>query len=423
MNQQKIEDLLKRKIGLAAGSIGSNTIARVIHRRMEACRIGEIEAYFNLLQTSPEELEQLIEAAIVSETWFFRDRGPFVFLSQYLSSEWRLKNRGKILRVLSVPCATGEEPYSIAIALMEAGLTCKHFTIDAVDISQKSLQKARKGIYRQNSFRGMEQDYLKRYFTQIGENEYLLSDAVIRAVNFWQGNLLDPYFLIDKAAYDIIFCRNVLIYFDRAAIETTNLVLDRLLEPEGLLFVGHAETGQISSSRFESIRYSFAFAFRKRQQEDRSKKHTEAARLNPTAPKAIEAKKLLVTEQFGEQKSAQLRDISPQPPTATPNSQSNFPDLGVARRLADLGELEAATTLCETYLSQNRVSVEAYVLLGQVHQAAGKKEQAEQYFQRAIYLEPNCYEALIHLALLKESRGDIAGGAIIRRRIERLQKG
>ncbi len=416
MNQQKIENLLRKKIGLEAVSIGSNTIARVIHRRMEACGTREIETYFNLLQTSPEELEQLIEEAIVPETWFFRDRGPFVFLSQYVSSQWLLNNRGKMLRVLSVPCATGEEPYSIAIALMEAGLSCKNFTIDAVDISQKSLLKAKQGIYRQNSFRGIEQDFLKRYFTQ-RENEYHLSDAVRRTVNFMQGNLLDPYFLIDKAAYDIIFCRNVLIYFDKLAIETTNLVLDRLLYRQGLLFVGHAETGQISSSLFEPVRYSFAFAFRKLQ-EEKTKKRKEAVPLKPAAPKAIEAKKLPASEHFGVKTSAKKSDVSP-----IPNSQSNFPDLGAARRLADLGQLEAATALCETYLSQNRVSVEAYVLLGQVHQAAGKKEQAEQYFQRAIYLEPNCYEALIHLALLKESRGDIAGGAIIRQRIERLQKG
>ena len=422
MNQQKIENLLRKKIGLEAVSIGSNTIARVIHRRMEACGTREIETYFNLLQTSPEELEQLIEEAIVPETWFFRDRGPFVFLSQYVSSQWLLNNRGKMLRVLSVPCATGEEPYSIAIALMEAGLSCKNFTIDAVDISQKSLLKAKQGIYRQNSFRGMEQDFLKRYFTQIG-NEYHLSDAVIRTVNFLQGNLLDPYFLIDKFAYDIIFCRNVLIYFDRAAIETTNIVLDRLLEPQGLLFVGHAETGQISSLRFEPVRYSFAFAFRKLQQEEKTKKRKEAVPLKPAAPKAIEAKKLPASEHFNLKTSGNIRDISPIAAQTTPNSPSNFPDLGAARRLADLGQLEAATALCETFLSQNRVSVEAYVLLGQVHQAAGKKEQAEQYFQRAIYLEPNCYEALIHLALLKESRGDIAGGAIIRQRIERLQKG
>ncbi len=416
MNQQKIENLLRKKIGLEAVSIGSNTIARVIHRRMEACGTREIETYFNLLQTSPEELEQLIEEAIVPETWFFRDRGPFVFLSQYVSSQWLLNNRGKMLRVLSVPCATGEEPYSIAIALMEAGLSCKNFTIDAVDISQKSLLKAKQGIYRQNSFRGMEQDFLKRYFTQIG-NEYHLSDAVIRTVNFLQGNLLDPYFLIDKFAYDIIFCRNVLIYFDQTAIETTNLLLDRLLDRQGLLFVGHAETGQISSSLFEPVRYSFAFAFRKLQ-EEKTKKRKEAVPLKPAAPKAIEAKKLPASEHFGVKTSAKKSDVSP-----IPNSQSNFPDLGAARRLADLGQLEAATAICETYLSQNRLSVEAYVLLGQVHQAAGKKEQAEQYFQRAIYLDPNCYEALIHLALLKESRGDIAGGAIIRQRIERLQKG
>ena len=418
MTQEKIEDLLRKKIGLSAVSMGSKTLGRIIRCRMEACGVSEMVSYINRLQTVAGELEQLIEEAIVPETWFFRDREPFVFLIQYVAGSWWLNNPGRILRILSVPCSTGEEPYSIAIALLEAGLSGKNFIIDAVDISQKSLLKAKQAVYRKNSFRSSEPAFVERYFTQ-KENEYHLCNSVKNNVNFFRGNILEKNFLIDRSPYDVIFCRNVLIYFDRTAIETTNQVLDRLLNKQGLLFVGHAETGLISAQRFVSARRAFAFAFRKAEETRGSCAEGQADAVSVSPPGGSGAEE---TVNFLTQSRLKTQN-APMPDALCPMPHVQIPDLGAARRLADLGQLEEATALCETYLSQNRVSVEAYVLLGQVHQAAGKKELAEQCFQKAIYLEPNCYEALIHLALLKENRGDIAGGAIIRQRIERLQRG
>lgn len=420
MTQQAIEVLLRQKIGLEAVSIGVNSLNRVVRRRMESCKVADIGAYYQLLQTSPQELEQLIEIAIVPETWFFRDREPFVFLSNYIISEWLLNHPGKILRVLSVPCSTGEEPYSIAIALLEAGLTPKNFTIDAVDISQKSLHLAKRAVYRQNSFRGNDFAFRERYFTQI-KDEYHLCNSVKQFVNFIHGNLLDPYFLIDRLPYDVIFCRNVLIYFDPLAIEKTNQNLDRLLDKKGLLFVGHSETGQILSPRFVSVRHSFAFAYRKG--EDQVHSHPLSQPLREGLRLGRREEKSRKLEEPKSRKRLEIQQLpvtNPQFPISNPPLP--LPDLETARRLADLGRLEEAIALCQAYLSQNPMSAEAYVLLGQVHQATAKEEQAEQYFQRAIYLEPNRYEALIHLALLKEHRKDFAGAAILRQRIERLQR-
>ncbi|NES25410.1 MAG: tetratricopeptide repeat protein [Symploca sp. SIO3E6] len=96
--------------------------------------------------------------------------------------------------------------------------------------------------------------------------------------------------------------------------------------------------------------------------------------------------------------------------------------LETARNLANQGQLEEAVTVCENYLSENRTSAQAYILLGEVYQGLDNNEQAEQYFHKAIYLEPNSYEALVHLALIKEHRGDHEKAAILRRRIERLPK-
>jgi chemotaxis protein methyltransferase WspC len=294
MTQVAIEALLRDKIGLDAIAIGSSTIARAVYQRMAACGLTDITKYLIRLQTSTQELDELIEAVIVPETWFFRDRQPFVLLKRYVFSEWLPTHAKGVLRVLSVPCSTGEEPYSVAIALIEAGLSPKQFCIDAVDISKKSLHKAQQGLYSRNSFRGKNPalpdltqtlkgtDSLsayalrERYFSRQGE-QYQLHDRVRSTVNFIHGNLIDPYFLVDKSAYDVIFCRNVLIYFAPSARERTVRVLDRLLKNNGLLFVGHSETGQILTPPFVPVRHPLAFAHRKKEnksQELGNKKHS-----------------------------------------------------------------------------------------------------------------------------------------------------
>lgn len=441
MTQAAIEDLLRQKIGLDALTVGSNTIARCVNRRMANCGLTDINTYLITLLESPRELAELIETVVIPETWFFRDREPFVFLSNYAVSEWLPKNPGKILRVLSVPCSTGEEPYSIAIALLEAGLNPKNFTIDAADISKVAIEKALRGVYGRNSFRDKNLDFRNRYFTSKGDL-YQLNELVRSKVNFMQGNILDRYFLSDRNPYDAIFCRNVLIYFDGAGREQTIQLLNKLLKQQGILFLGHSETGQKLPAQFVSVRHTLAFAYRKAEipvsEPGLVKKDT--AKSNSSVF-VREAKRTDSRENFSSYKSSNSYSksctIKPQstaglgaaqilPNRATEataaDNRSGSGDLETAQLLADRGQLQEAAKLCETYLSQNRTNADAYVLLGQVYQATGDRSRAEQCFQKATYLKPNHYEGLIHLALLKEERGDITGATIIRQRIQRMRK-
>lgn len=416
MIQIQIEALLQAKIGVAASIIGSKEITRVIEKRRLACNLPDLQTYLRLLQTSTQELDELIELVIVPETWFFRDGEPFVFLENYIKSEWLPSKSKSTLRLLSIPCSSGEEPYSIAMTLLNAGLTPNQFVIDAVDISKKSLIKAKEAIYSRNSFRGNNLEFRTRYFT-LSNDKYKLCDLVKNAVNFLYGNLVDPYFLINRQLYDVIFCRNVLIYFESTAREQSLLNLERLLINQGLIFVGHAETVQISQSRFESVRHPFAFAYRK---------------IDKNSDKFQHGQQLLIknTQLVPIPKIASPLDIKQQPQSSTkvPKESINFSinqpstlNLKSIRRLADRGQLTEAATLCETYLQQNSTNVEAYVLLGQVYQAKGLEKQAEQCFQKAIYLDPNDYNALMHLILIIENRGDIAKAAVLRQRIQRSQ--
>ena len=425
MIQAAIEAMLNEKIGLSANIIGSNEIGRAIEQRMLACNFSDLETYLYQLQTSNKELEELIELAIVPETWFFRDWEPFVFLEQYIRSEWMSTQSYRILRVLSVPCSSGEEPYSIAMTLLNAGLSPNQFQIDAVDISKKSLLRAKQAIYGQNSFRGKNLDFQKIYFTKMGE-QYQLCDRVKNAVNFIHGNLIEPKFLSERSAYDIIFCRNVLIYFDSSHRNQSIQNLNRLLTDEGLLFLGHAETGQILESGFVSVRHPFAFAYRKKGNKNDQLKAQELAPLpnngnfNLIEPKS--SNKIREIPKPGTTKN----NLREKPPSTEPKTLplSKVPPLNLetARKLADRGKLDEAAKICENYLKQNSTSVEAYILLGEIYQAQALEDKAEQCFQKAIYLQPNNYEALLHLSLLKEHSGDAAGATVLRQRIQRLQK-
>ncbi len=397
MVQAAIETMLRQKIGLDASSIGSRTIARAVEQRRLACGLSDQTSYLYRLQTTARELEELIETVVVPETWFFRDKEPFVYLSQYVTTEWLKVKTSGILRVLSAPCSTGEEPCSIAMTLLDSGLAPTQFCIDAVDISKRALLKAKRAIYSRRSFRGGDGFQTKQRYLQEVADGYEVRPFVRDTVKFIHGNLLKPGFL-SEGKYHIIFCRNLLIYLDYAARSQALQALDRALAPSGLLFVGAAETAQITAKHYTSIRHPFAFAYRK---ENRAP--VSIVLPSKIAPAAI--------VKAPDSKSP----LNPQPVRSSASSE-----LEIAKQLAARGQLEEAARLCESYLSANRTDAQAYILLGEVYQKLNRLEQAEQSFQKAIYLNPHAIDALIDLALLKEERGERAGAEILRQRVQRL---
>ncbi|MGB5898835.1 MAG: CheR family methyltransferase [Geitlerinemataceae cyanobacterium] len=406
MDVSSIEKLLQDQIGLEGGRINSSHIAKVVSDRMSALEQPNFNAYLHRVQTSSQELEALVESIVVPETWFFRDREAFNFMRLYVKYTWSVSHSNKVLRVLSVPCSTGEEPYSIAIALLESGLTPNQFTIDAIDISKIALEKARSALYRENSFRGKDLDFRNRYFKR-QDQRYKLYDSIGKNIRFRWGNILQPNFLSDQQRYHIIWCRNLLIYFNRASQKKVFETLDRLLVPEGLLFLGYAEFGTLKSDRLVSVHHPRAFAYRKVVNSiSRSRQKTQ---------QKDSTQKVTF-------KSSTVYSKSKELPTAQKISQLPLAesDLQAARRLANEGKLEAAISHCETYIRRNRTSSEAYLLIGEIEQALGHNDIAEANLRKAIYLEPDCYEALVHLAQLQEQRGDDRSAAIIRQRIQRL---
>ena len=272
---REIKRLLHESIGLHADTIGESSIDRAISHRMSASKCETASQYLSLVRKDKDELDELIEEVVVPETWFFRNTVPFDVLREYALNIYRNINGQnqqmgpvsdpdiiKKIKVLSIPSSTGEEPYSLAMTLLEAGLKKEQFSIDAIDVSKRALRKARRAIYGKHSFREKGLNLRKRYFEKV-QSGYRLIDGVQECVRFEHGNILLDSMGSPASCYDVIFCRNLLIYFDRETQRKILHKLSSLLRADGLLFVGHAESGQIDPLLFKRVNISKAFAFQK----------------------------------------------------------------------------------------------------------------------------------------------------------------
>jgi len=404
MTTASVEKILARAIGLDGRSLGAGAVTAAARARMAARGLTSEAGYAEALRRDPDELQALVESVVVPETWFFRDTGPYRLLKRYAKEEWPTVSYGRRLRVLSAPCSSGEEPYSIAITLLEAGLDPNLFSIRACDISSSLLHRAKSAHYGRGSFRGSRRMALESYISETKDG-FAVRPAVRNCVRFSQGNLLERDFLLDEVPFDVVFCRNLLIYVQEEARERILQNLDRLVRPGGLLFVGHAEMISARSPHFRSADDPAAFALRKEGR--KTAFHAEgAARSKPIAlaPGASTPRGPVGAEVAGR------RQEPPRP----------GPTLEQARRLADAGRLDEAARMCERLLESGVPTAAAFELLGVVREAAGLYREAEECFNKALYLDPACHEAVLHLAAVKIRRGDTKGAEVLRSRAARL---
>jgi chemotaxis protein methyltransferase WspC len=454
----RIERMLKDKIGLDASSIGSSLIQRTVRLRMKSLGVKSAEQYERLLARSQDEWDELVESVVVTETWFFRDREPFSVFVRLLFGEWLPTHPGNRVKVLSLPCSSGEEPYSLVMALLDSGVPPERFEVHALDISQRVLARARRGVYSRNSFRGKDIEFRERYFLATKEG-FVLNAAIRNLVQFSQANLLSDEFPIGNGTCDFIFCRNLLIYFDRPTQQKALERIAQLLAPSGVLFVGPAEQPLVMEHGFVSANIPMAFACRKSSHailgDDRSPLHrlsgATASLLSSIdrsgyAPKDVAVQQPAHHPIFGPLSSMpepngngiatpppsstfhvpSLASVaSPTPPesgqsVATRQPQTDHVDLDHARRLADAGRLTEAAAICETHLRQSRRSAQAYYLLGLIRDAAADASAVDCY-RKALYLEPGHYESLLQMALLAEKNGDTARARTYKRRAERAK--
>lgn len=420
-----VQTILRQATGL---HLSKAVAERAMASRMERLGVAERDAYLAAL--SPDELTQLVELVVVPESWLFRDPVAFQAAVIHVKAILSGADMNRKARILSVPCAGGEEPYSMAMALSDAGVDPERYTIDAWDISPACVARALAGVYGRNAFRSDDLHFRERHFTHTGEEEYTISEALRGQVRFRQGSL----FALDAGRlpkYDIIFCRNLLIYFDKPTTRDAAVRLSTLLADDGLLFAGYAEVPAFCQHGFAPLQFPRAFGLKKEGAAalspassaapgaaSRASPRTPATRVPAHVQRAAKAGAPAAARQSSTGQAATPAAAAVAVPRPVPAAAAAMPPastaalLEQARKLADQGRYAEAENACQICLAQTPDAADAYFILGLLDEQAGRLAKAEQHWRRCIYLHPDHYEALCHLALLAEHNRDPAAAAL-----------
>ncbi|NRD79358.1 protein-glutamate O-methyltransferase CheR [Bacillus sp. BRMEA1] len=241
-----------------------STLKDKISKRLNELGTSHLE-YCRFLKTSPNEWDVLMEILTINETYFYREENQLNECCSIVLPKLREKNFNKPLRIWSAACSTGEEAFTLAMLIQESGKFPQgSVEIVGTDINKKVLQKAEKGWYHNGSFafRRIPQNLFKKYFEE-ENNGYKVKSSIQNMIKFQYLNLLDQTKVSQLGKFDVIFCRNVLIYFDQ---ETTKRVIKSLhqnLSPDGFLFLGHAESITDMALGFQKVDSDKTFYYRK----------------------------------------------------------------------------------------------------------------------------------------------------------------
>ncbi len=413
-SDQRFFDFLKDRIGLDVASVGPAIIERAVRQRMTASAALSADEYWHTLQGSRDEQQALIEGVIVPETWFFRYPESFATLAKLAAKRLADINNMRALRILSLPCSTGEEPYSIAMALLDAGLKPHQFKVDGMDVSPLSVEKAKRAVYGKNSFRGQDIAFRERHFSAEDEG-YRLSERVLEQVRLQVGNLLDPALLAGEAPYDFVFCRNLLIYFDQPTQQQVFEVLKRLTHVDGVLFIGPAEGSLLGRFGMRSIGIPQSFAF--------SRQSAPEPEPFPTfVPTPLPVRQPVRSVTPPPVRSRPFASVAPLPTTLKSANPDAAKLLANIAALANEGKSAEARAACDSYLRSHEPVAQVFYWLGLLSDVAGSALEAQGFYRKALYLEPQHPDALMHLAALLQSQGDTAGARRLQERAARSER-
>ena len=446
---ERFRDLVARILGLQFEDAKLRFLADVLGRRIEASR-EPLEVYLARFEarTSTDEVRALAEELTVGETYFFRHGEQYRALTEVALPD-RLRHAqttGMQLQILSAGCASGEEPYSIAIAVQQAaGDLSTKVAILGVDINCAALEKARRGRFSAWGLRDTPPDVQRRWFRADGR-EFVLDDSVRRAVRFEACNMADEHLeLWQPESQDIVFCRNVLMYFTPANAQALVGRLTRTLRPGGYLFLGHAETLRGLSNDFHLRHTHGTFYYQRRDhvacspsasaaalaasvrpavftdlvdgtwvETIRRASERVAALVNPPAPPSSRTRTTLrpapvwevglVLELLREERFAEALDLM----DAFPPESGRDTEVLILRAvlLTHSGQIAEAERACERLLEMDELNAEAHYLLALCREGAADGPGAQYHDQVAIYLDPGFAMAHLHLGVLGRRTDD-----------------
>ena len=437
--------MIKKRCGLVFGGGREVLLSEGLLSRMAERGFSSEKVYLSDLDNNGEEFDLLLSFLLVNETYFFREPSHFKLLQNRLGPKLlETRATGKKLRILSCGCATGEEVYSIAIHFIEQyGVEfVNFFSVIGVDIDEDAIGKAQKGIYMGNTFRNINANLKNRYFDKIDNRHYKIKDFVKKAVSFQKFNLITPSYPQSMQRMDVVFYRNVSIYFDLETRKQVFLNLAQTLNDHGYAFVSATETIPHDVGILPLIEMDGVFLFQKnppphvvpirmRAPVDGSLKKTKP--LGPTCSLKEIPKPTPNRIRIKQDNGIPPKSKKPKANTQKPSYADAFLLAGKkqykdalnlidrlmeeesanidvctlkANILLNLQQLEAAEVICMKVLDMESLNLEAYLLLGLLAKLKNKPEDAVRKFKKATYIEPSCWLAYFYQAEIYRSEGE-----------------
>jgi chemotaxis protein methyltransferase CheR len=442
----KARSLIASRLGLEFSEGRQADLERGLIHACQAASISDPEAYLAWLATLPEESPEwrrLASHLTVGETYFFRDRACFEALEQHVLPSLVAARRSEAvlrLRLWSAGCATGEEPYSLAI-LLDRVLPDRAdwaLTILATDINLEALEAVERGCYRAWALRETPPWIRERYFHRRGAETFELDPTIRRMVAFAPLNLAEegyPMAVTNTSAMDLILCRSVLMYFTPEAQRATVARLQQALAAGGWLVVSPAEASADLFRPLVPVNFPGGIFYRKEMAGgqglgagDWGKEIANPRAVIPDAflPASVVEGKDVKDQEPGFEPHGAGGRISvhggavageivhvpaPEPHPPIPSYQPPFPIpqlplLERARALADQGSLEAARCLCEDVLARDQLDIEAYLLLAAICQEQGDLRATMEALRRVIYLDPDSAAAHFLMGSIVARQGE-----------------
>ncbi|MEK6635433.1 MAG: CheR family methyltransferase [Planctomycetota bacterium] len=421
----KFRQYIESRAGMYIDDSKKNSLKISLDARMNILGIKDYSAYYSLITTNAfgrKEFDELLYLVLIKETFFFRDDKQLQVLTKNILPELIEREKEKEIKIWSAGCATGEEPYSIAMAIMASTLSGGfNANVYATDICKEALERAREGVYNKSSVRAIDKEMLNKYFTP-KEGRYYLNDQVKQLVRFDTVNLIEPYFPMEGNLFDVIFCKNVIIYF---RIDTVKAVIRRfydVLTTGGYLFVGHSESLWQISDDFELEEISGVFLYRKNRKSNvvvPSTKWLPQAQIMcqgvgergqkigvkipatvsyPSTPvKKLTTKKSI----YGKRDLSELikKGLQPSADIDYDSILENIEEVLIdeprnldahllaGKIYANMGLYDKALKKSIDALEINDLCAEAYLLIGSIYYKIGEKGKAVSPFKKAIYLD------------------------------------
>lgn len=412
-------DLIREKSGMDLQGSRLDALRSGLYTRMESMGIADPNRYYSFLHHDPtgkKELEELLSYITINETYFFRNAAHFAALRDHVLVKSIRENKNGILRIWSAGCSTGEEPYSIAMTVLSLMQDQEDLKIEILgtDVDKEAIAKAERGLYGKRTLRVTEEKYRNSYFSR-NNGKFEIADKLRDITRFEYFNLMETlYPRPSQGDWDIIFCRNVVIYFDRESVRHVVNGFNSVLADNGYLFMGHSEALDGISRDFSPVEISGAFVYVKKpygdiiaENEKVRRRGGEEARQQEddgswkVKPLEQEWGAELIHTRSSELLSTEVKLQSAQEEDA----ESMYTE---ASELLAEGRIDEALSKIEIYMELNPEDARGHLLTGIIYGDRGLYEWSIGEFEKCIEIEPLLTQAHHLLGVVYQTSGQTA---------------